>query len=89
MRLDKFLKTCRIIKRRTISKEIILFGQVMVNGKIAKPSTLVKENDFITLFLGTKKITIQVMPLSIPKTKNDNSYSMYQIIEEEVISSPS
>ena len=32
MRLDKFLKTCRIIKRRTISKEIILFGQVMVNG---------------------------------------------------------
>ena len=89
MRLDKFLKTCRIIKRRTISKEIILFGQVMVNGKIAKPSTLVKENDFITLFLGTKKITIQVMQLSIPKTKNDNSYSMYQIIEEEVISSPS
>ncbi|HIT17190.1 MAG TPA: RNA-binding S4 domain-containing protein [Candidatus Caccosoma faecigallinarum] len=89
MRLDKFLKTCRIIKRRTISKEIILFGQVMVNGKIAKPSTLVKENDFITLFLETKKITIQVMHLSIPKTKNDNSYSMYQIIEEEVISSPS
>ena len=55
MRLDKYLKVTRIIKRRTISKDIINFGQVKVNNKIAKPSTNLKVNDIISLQMGDKK----------------------------------
>ncbi len=88
MRLDKFLKVCRIIKRRTISKEIILFGQVFVNEKKAKPSTLIKVNDIITLHLGSKKITFQVLHLNALKNKKEEE-PMYQILKEEVISTAS
>lgn len=86
MRLDKFLKVCRIIKRRTISKDLIQFGQVAINGKIAKPSTIVKIGDFITLTLGTKQIEIQVTSLECAHLSKENAYSMYKMISEKVIS---
>ncbi len=85
MRLDKYLKVCRIIKRRTISKDIINFGQVKINDKIAKPSSIVHINDKITLYLGNKKIIIRVLNTDILKQSKAEVTSLYEIISEEGI----
>ena len=60
MRLDLVLKQTRIIKRRTIAKEICDAGKVSVNGKIAKPSVEVKEGDVLELKLGQKIINVKI-----------------------------
>ena len=54
MRLDKYLKVCRIIKRRSVSKDIISFGQVNLNNRKSKPSSEVKIGDKISLNLGNR-----------------------------------
>ncbi len=60
MRLDLVLKQTRIIKRRTIAKEICDAGKVSVNGKIAKPSVEVKDGDVLELKLGQKIINVKI-----------------------------
>ena len=57
MRLDLFLKETRLIKRRTIAKELCDAGKVLINDKISKPSADVKEGDIITLKVGLKEIS--------------------------------
>ena len=64
MRLDKYLKVCRIIKRRSVSKDIISFGQVNLNNRKSKPSSEVKIGDKISLTLGNRLITIEVISLN-------------------------
>ncbi len=88
MRLDKYLKVCRIIKRRTISKDIILFGQVLINNKKAKPSSNVAIGDHITLSLGNKLILIEVLSIN-EKVKKDEALELYKIIDEKEINPPS
>ena len=75
MRLDKYLKVARIIKRRTISKDIISFGQVSINNKKSKPSSEVKIGDFITLQLGNRLITIEVLSIN-EKIRKDEALSL-------------
>ena len=84
MRLDKYLKVSRIIKRRTVSKDIISFGQVSLNDKKAKPSSNVNIGDKISLVLGEKLISIEVLSIN-EKVKKDEAYSLYKIIEEKDI----
>lgn len=84
MRLDKYLKICRIIKRRTISKDIITFGQVSINNRKAKPASNVKIGDTIALSLGNKLITIQVLSVN-DKVKKDEVLELYKIIDEKEI----
>lgn len=60
MRLDLVLKQTRIIKRRTIAKEICDAGKVSVNGKVAKPSQEIKEGDVLELKLGAKIINVKI-----------------------------
>lgn len=84
MRLDKYLKVSRIIKRRTVSKDIISFGQVFLNNKKAKPSSNVNIGDKITLTLGEKLITIEVLSIN-DKVKKDEAYTLYKIVEEKDI----
>ena len=84
MRLDKYLKVSRIIKRRTVSKDIISFGQVSLNNKKAKPSTTVNIGDKISLVLGEKLISIEVLSIN-EKVKKDEAFSLYKIIEEKDI----
>lgn len=69
MRLDLVLKLSGIIKRRTIAKAIVEKGNVKINGKVAKPSSEVKENDQLTLFLGSK--TIEVVITYVTKGKKE------------------
>ena len=60
MRLDLVLKQSRLIKRRTIAKELCDAGKISVNGKVSKPSTEVNNGDILTLKLGIKIITVKI-----------------------------
>ena len=80
MRLDKFLKISRIIKRRTVAKEACEQGRVQVNGKVAKPGVEVKVDDLITVTFGTSELTVQVKKLT-ESCKKQDSEGMYEIIK--------
>lgn len=84
MRLDKFLKVSRIIKRRTLSKEISQSERVLVNDKIAKPSTRLKVGDIITIEFGTRRLVVKVVELKEHVLKSDSTM-LYEIIKEEKI----
>jgi ribosomal 50S subunit-recycling heat shock protein len=78
MRLDKYLKVARIIKRRTIAKEAAEKEKVEVNGKTAKPSVQLKVNDEITLYLGQKIVKVRVTSLEMKK-----DVLMFELLSEE------
>lgn len=84
MRVDKYLKVSRLIKRRTIAKEVCDHEKITINGKISKPSTEIKVNDIITIKFGTKLITIKVLSTN-EYTKKEESNLMYEIIKEEKV----
>ncbi len=63
MRLDKFLKVSRLLKRRTLAKDLADAGRVEVNGRPAKPSTDIVVGDIITLRLGSDRLTAEVLEL--------------------------
>lgn len=79
MRLDKFLKVSRIIKRRTVANEACDAGRVTVNGKTAKASQEVKVGDVIELQLGTRQVKAEVVTINEHTSKGDAS-SMYRLI---------
>ena len=81
MRLDKFLKISRIIKRRTVAKEVADKGRVQVNGKLAKSSTDVKVGDELRIQFGNKILEVAVEELH-ESTKKDDAAKMYRIISE-------
>ena len=81
MRLDKFLKVSRLIKRRTVANEACDSSRVLVNGKLAKPSYNVKLGDEITITFGSKEVTVRVLMLK-ETTKKAESVGMYEIISE-------
>jgi len=80
MRLDKYLKVSRIIKRRTVAKEACDGGRVSINGKTAKSSTEVNEGDTIEIAFGNKSIKAKILKVEAAVKKED-AENMYQIIE--------
>ena len=82
MRLDKFLKVSRIIKRRTLSKEMSESSRVKVNGKVAKPSTKLKIGDIIEVEFGRSILVVKVKDLKEHVLKDDSSM-LYEILEEK------
>lgn len=84
MRLDKFLKVSRIIKRRTLAKDVAESERILVNDKISKPSTQLKVNDIITIFFGNKEVKIKVLML-LDSTKKADTDKMYELISERKI----
>ena len=83
-RLDKYLDTARILKRRTVSKELADQERVYVNGKIAKPSTDVKVGDTIKVIFGYRELTVNVTMIQKQANKNDASL-MFEVVEEKLI----
>lgn len=71
MRLDKFLKVSRIIKRRTVANEACDAGRVTVNGKVAKASLDVKIGDIIEIMFGTKNVKVEVLDLQDTSKKEE------------------
>ena len=79
MRLDKFLKNSRIIKRRTVAKDACEQERVEVNGKIAKASQDVKVGDRIDIRFGEKEVSVEVQAI-MDTTKKENAAEMYRYI---------
>ena len=82
MRLDKYLKVSRIIKRRTVSHDLAEADRVLVNGKVAKPGLKLKVEEIIELTLGDKIVKLKVLSLNEYANKATAS-EMYEIIEEK------
>ncbi|KRM92970.1 RNA-binding S4 domain-containing protein [Liquorilactobacillus cacaonum] len=82
MRLDKYLKVSRIIKRRTVAKEISDKGRIKVNGKVAKSSTDVTIGSELVISFGNKILTVKVTSLK-ETVKKDEATDLYEIISEE------
>ena len=80
MRIDKYLKVSRIIKRRTVAQEACEGGKVTINGKVAKPSSEVKVGDILTLQFGLKTITVEVLEVK-EVVKKDDASLMYRQLE--------
>ena len=81
MRLDKYLKVSRIIKRRTVANDACDAAHIVVNGRVAKASYDVKLGDKITITYGTKSVTVRVLEIK-DTTKKSESAGMYEIISE-------
>lgn len=80
MRIDKYLKVSRIIKRRTVAAEACDGGRVLLNGKTAKPGADVKIGDVIEISFGEKKVKVKVLDIS-ETVRKENAAAMYQVLE--------
>ena len=79
MRLDKWLKVSRLIKRRTVAQEACDAGRVSINGRVAKPSAEVRVGDILAIAFGAKTLRAEV--LSVQETvKKDDAAAMYREI---------
>lgn len=82
MRIDKYLKVSRIIKRRTVANEACAGGRVSVNGKVAKPGTEVHPGDVLSIRFGEYINTYEIVSIS-ETIKKDLAGGMYRILEED------
>ena len=83
MRLDKFLKVSRIIKRRTVANEACASGRAQINGRLAKAGTQVKAGDVVTLFFGDKEFCFKILQVN-ENVKKQDCGDMYEVISDEV-----
>ena len=79
MRLDKYLKVSRLIKRRTVANEACDAGRVLVNGKVARASYDVREGDVIELNLGQKPLKVKVVQVN-EYAKKEDAAQAYEVI---------
>ena len=86
MRLDKYLKVSRIIKRRTVAKEVADKGRIKLNGLLAKSSSDVKYNDVVTITFGNKVLEVRVLDMK-DSTKKEDADKMYEILSETRVES--
>ena len=82
MRIDKYLKVARILKKRTVGKELALNDRLLINGRIAKASSEVKPGDIIKVEFGHRTFTVRVLEVRENASKQD-AMNMYEVIEEK------
>lgn len=82
MRLDKFLKVSRIIKRRTVAKEACDGGRVSINGKVCKPGAEVKAGDVLEIRFGARVGRYQITDVR-EVVRKENAAEMYRVLEED------
>ena len=82
MRIDKFLKVSRLIKRRSVAKDVSDQGRVWINGKEAKPASTVKPGDELTIQFGQKNVTVRVDRIA-EIVRKDEAGEMYTLLREE------
>ncbi|MEK4800277.1 RNA-binding S4 domain-containing protein [Oceanobacillus sp. FSL K6-0118] len=84
MRLDKFLKVSRIIKRRTLAKEVAEQGRIKINGNQAKASSILSKGDELTIQFGQKIVTFKINDIR-ETVKKDEAETLYTLVKEEKI----
>ena len=82
MRLDKYLKVSRIIKRRTVAEEVCESGRIKINDKVAKPSTKINEGDIIEITFANRMLKAEIINIAEHVRKED-AKEMYTILEGE------
>ena len=82
MRLDKFLKVSRLIKRRTVTNEVSDMGRVLVNNNPAKPAKQIKENDIITIEYANRVVKAKVLKVPTTNVSVQEAPSLYQLVED-------
>ena len=80
MRIDKFLKVSRIIKRRTIANEACDAGRVLINDKVIKASAEVKVGDIVEVLFGGKSVKVEVLSLK-ETTKKDEAQELFKYLQ--------
>ncbi|NCA95698.1 MAG: RNA-binding S4 domain-containing protein [Methanomicrobia archaeon] len=83
MRLDKFLKVSRIIKRRTVAKDIIDTDVILLNGRVAKPAAQVKVGDTLDLTLGRHHFVIKIKDIPTKQVGDPNDF--YEVLEDQIL----
>lgn len=83
MRLDKFLKVSRLIKRRSVAGDACRGDRVFLNGKEAKPAKEVKAGDILTVYFGDKSLTVRVLTVPEGQVAKKESDGLYEIIPSE------
>ena len=81
MRIDKYLKVSRILKRRTVSRELALNQRIEINGRIVKPSHEVNAGDIVAITFGNRRFEIRVLSTQEVKRKEEAS-ELYEVISE-------
>lgn len=81
MRLDKFLKVSRLIKRRTVANEVSDMGRVLINGNPAKPAKQIKENNIITIEYANRTVKAQILKVPTTNVSIQEAPSLYKLID--------
>ena len=87
MRIDQYLKIARIVKKRPASKSLAEQQRILINQRVAKPSSEVKVGDFVDCFFGNRHLQIEVLALA-DSIKKAQALTLYQIVKEERINAP-
>jgi len=82
MRIDKYLKVARILKRREVGKQLALNERLFINDRLAKPSSEVKVGDIVRIAFGHREIMIRVNDIRESASKQQ-AFEMYEVIEEK------
>lgn len=82
MRIDKYLKVARVLKKRTVGKELALNDRLLLNGRVAKASSDVKAGDIISIEFGHRTFKIKVLEVKDNASKQE-ALGMYEVIEEK------
>ena len=80
MRIDKYLKVSRVVKRRTVANEVCSAGRVLINDKVAKPGTEVKVGDIVTIKFGNGETRFRILTIKETVRKEESS-EMYELLE--------
>lgn len=81
MRLDKFLKVSRLIKRRSVANEISDMGRVFINGNPSKPAKQIKEGDIIEIEYATRTLKAKILKVPLGAVSIQQAQDLYEIIE--------
>lgn len=82
MRLDKFLKVSRLIKRRTVANEVSDTGRILVNGNPAKPAKQLKVSDVITIEYANRNLSVRVLSVPNGNVSVQEASSLYEVIND-------
>lgn len=82
MRLDKFLKVSRLIKRRTVANEVSDMGRVLVNGNVAKAAKQLKENDIITIEYANRTVKAKIVKIPTGNVSIQEAPTLYELIND-------
>lgn len=87
MRIDKWLKVSRILKRRAVSKELAVNDRVEINGRVVKPSHEVNPGDVVAITFGNRRLEVRVLSVQDVKRKQEAA-DLYEIVNETRLKDP-